>query len=321
MADESATHEVDLEYRFWLQLLSIDQTPIKKRPTSSFDTLCGYKITIDHLTMIRGLRDLSFDHATLFKSPRKLSTPLVVQPFNRQNGQQEESKTLCASQRSFDSFYNKNPSLPHGSVDGITEIMCTHLFETEKYMPGLRCQRSKNSQSQFSHKTWLLWNKNKKEKEKQTVLDSLNHNICAALKLLRNHLKLVSTTMDLLDDATMSLNTIQDESLEWLEKIEQISDRLLERLRRVYTQLVIYAVIFFWLFDEYPNGIRHLCTTMPWTIWPALVVLWGVCWMFYSGPVLCAVAEDERTLPLGDQEQLLDFQGESCHIDDLLSSG
>lgn len=23
-------------------------------------------------------------------------------------------------------------------------------------------------------------------------------------------------------------------------------------------------------------------TTMPWTIWPALVVLWGVCWMFYT---------------------------------------
>ncbi|KAH6611670.1 hypothetical protein B0J18DRAFT_84484 [Chaetomium sp. MPI-SDFR-AT-0129] len=28
------------------------------------------------------------------------------------------------------------------------------------------------------------------------------------------------------------------------------------------------------------GGIRHPCTTMPWTLWPALVVLWGVCWMF-----------------------------------------
>jgi hypothetical protein len=26
--------------------------------------------------------------------------------------------------------------------------------------------------------------------------------------------------------------------------------------------------------------LRAPCTTMPWTIWPALVVLWGVCWMF-----------------------------------------
>ncbi|KAK0660110.1 hypothetical protein QBC41DRAFT_43713 [Cercophora samala] len=31
--------------------------------------------------------------------------------------------------------------------------------------------------------------------------------------------------------------------------------------------------------------MRHLCTTMPWTIWPALVVLWGVCWMFIYPPL------------------------------------
>jgi hypothetical protein len=36
------------------------------------------------------------------------------------------------------------------------------------------------------------------------------------------------------------------------------------------------------VFWEYPNRLRHACTTMPWTIWPALVVLWGVCWMFYE---------------------------------------
>lgn len=34
---------------------------------------------------------------------------------------------------------------------------------------------------------------------------------------------------------------------------------------------------------EFPNRHRPPCTTMPWTIWPALVVLWGVCWMFYEG--------------------------------------
>jgi hypothetical protein len=36
----------------------------------------------------------------------------------------------------------------------------------------------------------------------------------------------------------------------------------------------------FSVFSEFPNGLRYLCTTMPWTIWPALVVLWGVCWIF-----------------------------------------
>lgn len=28
------------------------------------------------------------------------------------------------------------------------------------------------------------------------------------------------------------------------------------------------------------NRRRPKCTTMPWEIWPSLVVLWGVCWMF-----------------------------------------
>jgi hypothetical protein len=31
------------------------------------------------------------------------------------------------------------------------------------------------------------------------------------------------------------------------------------------------------------NARWNLCTTMPWTIWTALMVLWGVCWMF-PGP-------------------------------------
>jgi hypothetical protein len=46
-------------------------------------------------------------------------------------------------------------------------------------------------------------------------------------------------------------------------------------LQTLYEQLVNAAKIF-----EFPDRIRPPCTTMPWTIWPALVVLWGVCWMF-----------------------------------------
>jgi hypothetical protein len=44
--------------------------------------------------------------------------------------------------------------------------------------------------------------------------------------------------------------------------------------------LLIFVLHLYRCFFEFPSGIRHLCTTMPWTIWPALVVLWGVCWMF-----------------------------------------
>jgi hypothetical protein len=38
------------------------------------------------------------------------------------------------------------------------------------------------------------------------------------------------------------------------------------------------------LCSEYAHRRRPPCTTMPWNIWPALVVLWGVCWMFYGSP-------------------------------------
>ncbi|KAL9607730.1 MAG: hypothetical protein Q9167_007381 [Letrouitia subvulpina] len=35
-------------------------------------------------------------------------------------------------------------------------------------------------------------------------------------------------------------------------------------------------------FSEWPNSRRPLSTTWPWNIIPSLVVLWGVCWMFYD---------------------------------------
>ena len=43
-------------------------------------------------------------------------------------------------------------------------------------------------------------------------------------------------------------------------------------------------------FAEWPNGQRPLSTTWPWNIKPALLVLWGVCWMFYydNGGRWCA---------------------------------
>lgn len=35
-------------------------------------------------------------------------------------------------------------------------------------------------------------------------------------------------------------------------------------------------------FAEWPNGQRPLNTTWPWNVKPSLVILWGVCWMFYG---------------------------------------
>ncbi|CVL08961.1 uncharacterized protein FMAN_11748 [Fusarium mangiferae] len=65
--------------------------------------------------------------------------------------------------------------------------------------------------------------------------------------------------------------------------ITSIIRRLNLRFRCAYEELkcrnASTQIIF-----EFPNNMRHVCTTMPWTILPALLVLWGVCWMFIIGP-------------------------------------
>jgi len=70
-------------------------------------------------------------------------------------------------------------------------------------------------------------------------------------------------------------------------------------------------------FAEWPNGQRPLSTTWPWNVKPSLLVLWGVCWMFYGSPGYntnalrntrnrraAAPSQDFRTGPvLGQQSQ------------------
>lgn len=68
-------------------------------------------------------------------------------------------------------------------------------------------------------------------------------------------------------------------------------------------------------FAEWPNSHRPLSTTWPWNIKPSLLVLWGVCWMFY-GPSgnnkrrptrnpegAAELSADLRTGPLGSQSR------------------
>jgi hypothetical protein len=77
----------------------------------------------------------------------------------------------------------------------------------------------------------------------------------------------------------------EDERLraEKKQQLESHMDRI-ERLFRALAMLVeklLEALLFFCNFSEFPNKYRPPCTTMPWNIRPALLVLWGVCWMFF----------------------------------------
>ena len=53
-------------------------------------------------------------------------------------------------------------------------------------------------------------------------------------------------------------------------------------------------------FTEWPSGRRPLSTTWPWNIRPSLVVLWGVCWMFYRSD------QNNEDNPRSPAQQLVD---------------
>lgn len=74
--------------------------------------------------------------------------------------------------------------------------------------------------------------------------------------------------------------------------------RFIVFLQQLLLILALSLVLLF-IHSEFPGGRRYLCTTMPWTIWPALAVLWGVCWMFYPSPT-------EGQLALENLDLLLD---------------
>ena len=66
-------------------------------------------------------------------------------------------------------------------------------------------------------------------------------------------------------------------------------------------QKLLESLLFSHNASEFPNKRRPPCTTMPWNIRPALVVLWGVCWMFNPwSPIddiqLQPLSADELTL-------------------------
>ncbi|PNP61412.1 hypothetical protein FNYG_13895 [Fusarium nygamai] len=101
-------------------------------------------------------------------------------------------------------------------------------------------------------------------------------------------MKLSSSLIEILGKNDVLFINQEDDLMDMIEDIEAILDRLklwfrcryenLSRKKDVTEEQGLAEPIF-----EFPNNIRHTCTTMPWTILPALLVLWGVCWMFVIG--------------------------------------
>lgn len=99
-------------------------------------------------------------------------------------------------------------------------------------------------------------------------------------------MKTSSSLSDLLNKNAQLLETLDYEMAEdilgVLDMIGALMSRLTLVLQSKYKSLK-HTKSAAELIFEFPNNIRHTCTTMPWTILPALIVLWGVCWMFIIG--------------------------------------
>ncbi|KAH7006390.1 hypothetical protein EDB82DRAFT_493473 [Fusarium venenatum] len=101
-------------------------------------------------------------------------------------------------------------------------------------------------------------------------------------------MRLSSSLLHILGKNELIFNHEENELLDTIDQTEDILMELMLWFRHKYKSLTckkevteeqsLVEVIF-----EFPNNIRHTCTTMPWTISPALLVLWGVCWMFIIG--------------------------------------
>jgi hypothetical protein len=96
-------------------------------------------------------------------------------------------------------------------------------------------------------------------------------------------MRLSSSLIHLLNENESTLANADTALVGALAQVEAILNRLKLRFRYRYDELKqkdgLAEAIF-----EFPNNLRHLCTTMPWTIAPALLILWGVCWMFLGSP-------------------------------------
>jgi hypothetical protein len=86
----------------------------------------------------------------------------------------------------------------------------------------------------------------------------------------------------------LSVEDALDEEERQREEKQRQSDKHMERLERfirevtIRLQMFVVLLLLFCKFSGISDNDQPMCITMPWNIRPALIVLWGVCWMFYT---------------------------------------
>ena len=105
-------------------------------------------------------------------------------------------------------------------------------------------------------------------------------------EMLEAELQIVDLQMEQL----MSVEDVLDEEERQREEDQRLFESYIThsewlfREAAVRLQLILELLLLLCKSSGFPDGDRPMCMTMPWNILPALVVLWGVCWMFYYDP-------------------------------------
>jgi hypothetical protein len=126
-------------------------------------------------------------------------------------------------------------------------------------------------------------------------VDSHLDTITSNLRLLDKRHEEISTLFERLRFYDRELD-LEEELREHKRREEELFMQHLERLYRYYAALLeklLESLLACCDVTVLPNRHRPPCRTMPWDILPSLVILWGVCWMFYNPPVTPRLDESD----------------------------
>jgi hypothetical protein len=127
----------------------------------------------------------------------------------------------------------------------------------------------------------------------------LNSLLCMKAQLVALQLKEMQWEFESLKSRVLFNNLLRRVELILAELRRR--EELIRRILVILWQNLLESFLFSGNVSEFPNNHRPPCTTMPWNIRPALVVLWGVCWMFNPWSPINAI----QLQPLSAGEQTL----------------
>lgn len=126
--------------------------------------------------------------------------------------------------------------------------------------------------------------------------------IYAYEELLETEYQTVESQLQQLRSVEDALDEEQRQKEEEKRQFEIYMEHIERFIREVAIRLRIFLefLYIFCKFSGFSDSHQPVCMTMPWNIRPALVVLWGVCWMFYYPQGYVDPTEIQHTRVDGD---------------------